>query len=106
MQRRTSSTKDTIYEDQIKAVSGHGSHDILLLTIAFEVPNWLNARWIHVTSKMTAMKNGYPRPEKIKHFLKSRNQQIPIRISYKVPLFILYDCDSYHRIEFDVICSV
>ena len=37
--KELSSTKDTITEDQIKAMSGHGSHDILVLTIAFEEPN-------------------------------------------------------------------
>ena len=36
----------------------------------------------------------------------SQNQQMPTRISYKVPLFILNDFHSYHRIEFDAQCKI
>ena len=39
----------TITEDQIKAMSGHRSHDILVLTIA--VPTSLSAKWTHVKKK-------------------------------------------------------
>ena len=40
-------------------MSCQGLHAILVLAIAFEVPNRLNATWIHVTSKMPIIKNGY-----------------------------------------------
>ena len=72
-------------------------HDILVLTITFEVPNWVNAKWIHVTNKMPTLTNGYRRPEKIRNFFNSRNQQMPIRISDKVPQFVLNDCQSYQN---------
>ena len=49
----------------------------------------------HVTNKILTTTNGYPRPGKIKHFLKSRNQEMPIRIHYKFHLFVLYDCQSF-----------
>ena len=64
-------------------MSGHGLHDILVLTIAFEVPNWLNAKLIHMTNKILIMSNGYRRLERINNFFKNRNQQMPIRIYYK-----------------------
>ena len=41
------------------------------------------------------MANGYHMLERIKDFLKSLNQQMPIRISYNVRLFVFND---YHRI--------
>ena len=45
-------------------------------------------------------------PQARKHFLKSRSQQMSLRISYKFPLFVSYDCLSYHRIEFNVMYLV
>ena len=86
---------NTITEDQIKAMSGHRSHDILVLTTA--VPSSLSAKWTHVKKKQktATMANGYRMLERIKNFLKSLNQQMPIRISYNVRLFVFND---YHRI--------
>ena len=47
-----------------------------------------------------------PQAGKGKEFFERQNQQMPIRISYKVPLFVLNDFHSYYRIEFDVMCLV
>ena len=49
----------------------------------------------HVTNKMPTATNGYHRPGKIKHFLKSCNQEMPIRIPYKFHLFLSYDCHCF-----------
>ena len=49
----------------------------------------------HVTSEMPNTTNGHHMPRKIKHFLKSRSQEMPIRISYKSHLFVSYDCHSF-----------
>ena len=78
-------------------MSGHGSHDILVLTIA--VPSSLSAKWTHVKKKkkkkIATMANGHRWPEKIKNFSKSRNKQMSIRISYNDLLFVFND---YHKI--------
>ena len=58
----------------------------------------------HVTNKMPTT-NGYRRPGKTKHFFKSRNL-LSIGVPHKFHLLVSYDCYSYHRIEFDVMCSV
>ena len=47
-----------------------------------------------------------PQAGKGKEFFERQNQQMPIRISYKVPLSVLNDFHSYYRIEFDVMCLV
>ena len=43
MAPRFFSTKDKVNEDQIKSMSGHGFHAILVLPIPFEESNRLNA---------------------------------------------------------------
>ena len=87
-------------------MSGHGSHDILMLMTAFKAPNWLNTKWIYVTKKSPLGKWLTQAGKDKEFFFKSQNQQLPTRISYKVPLFVLNDFHSYHRIEFDVMRSV
>ena len=88
----------------ICSMSGYGSH---VPPIAFEVPNCLKATWTrtqHVRNKMPTT-NGYRWPEKTNHFFKSSNL-LSIGVPHKFHLFVSYDCYSYHRIEFDVMCSV
>ena len=49
-------------------------------------------------------------PQAREHFLKSSNQQMSIRTSYKLNVcfvvVVSWDCHSYHRIEFNGMCLV
>ena len=59
----------------------------------------------YVTNKMPNLRL-LPQIRFDEAFPNSRNQQMALKMYYNFPLFVLYDCHSYRRIELDVMCSV